>query len=187
MRGHELTTRAELFRDQPDHPRAKEPYYKLQLGPLERLPRPILARKWHRLTFLYTTGERLLAAEDLNDLVIQSEERELLWKALRERGLQAERHYETQQGLPQRSGPPVYAGEPGHSARREWGGAAEAQGATGVALSVLSGCGGESRTAERGVDDCRRSRAPRRAGGIGVTAMGNRSDALDELQCGSVS
>src|SRR3989304_3044887 len=33
VRGHELTTRAELLRDEPDHPRAREEYYKLQLGP----------------------------------------------------------------------------------------------------------------------------------------------------------
>jgi hypothetical protein len=93
VRGHELTTRAELLRTQPDHPRASEPYYKIQLGPLERLPRPIPSRKWRRLAFLYTTGERLLAATELNDLIVQSAEREILWQALRERGLAAERAY----------------------------------------------------------------------------------------------
>src|SRR5574338_60072 len=41
VRGHELTTRAELLRDEPDHPRAREEYFKLQLGPLEKLPRPV--------------------------------------------------------------------------------------------------------------------------------------------------
>jgi hypothetical protein len=96
VRGHELTTRSELLRTQPDHPHASEPYYKIQLGPLERLAMPIPSRKWRRLTFLYTTGERLLAATEINDLIIQSEERELLWKALRERGLTAERQYEAQ-------------------------------------------------------------------------------------------
>jgi len=35
VRGHELTTRAELLRDEPEHPRAGEEYFKLQLGPLE--------------------------------------------------------------------------------------------------------------------------------------------------------
>jgi hypothetical protein len=98
VRGHELTTRAELLRTQPDHPRAQEQYYKIQIGTLERLPRPIPSRKWRRITFFYTTGERLLRAGELNDLIVQSEERELLWKALRERGLQAERQYETQKG-----------------------------------------------------------------------------------------
>jgi len=93
VRGHELTTRAELLRTQPGHPRAGEQYFKIQLGPLEKLPQPIPSRKWRRLTFLYTTGERLLAATEINDLILQSEERELLWKALRERGLAAERGY----------------------------------------------------------------------------------------------
>src|SRR5512137_1965128 len=41
VHGHELTTRAELLHNEPDHPRAREEYYKIQLGPLERLPRPI--------------------------------------------------------------------------------------------------------------------------------------------------
>jgi hypothetical protein len=98
VRGHELTTRAELLRTQPDHPRATEPYFKIQLGPLERLPRPIPSRTWRRLTFLYTTGERLLAALELNDLIVQSAEREQLWQALRERGLSAERQYESAPG-----------------------------------------------------------------------------------------
>ena len=87
VRGHELTTRRELLRDQPDHPRAAEEYFKIQLGPLEQLSRPILAEKWKRLTFLYTTGEYLLKAKTLNDLVVQSDERQLLWQSLRERAV----------------------------------------------------------------------------------------------------
>lgn len=98
VRGHELTTRAQLLRTQPDHPRAAEPYYKIQIGPLERLERAIPSRAWRRLTFLYTTGEHLLRAEELNDLIVQSAERERLWKALRERGLQPERQYRREQG-----------------------------------------------------------------------------------------
>ncbi|MGA2502816.1 MAG: hypothetical protein ABSG01_01845 [Anaerolineales bacterium] len=85
VRGHELTTRAELLKDESDHPRAGEEYYKIQIGPLERLPHPVVAEKWKRLTFLYTTGEYLLKAKTLNDLVVQSDERALLWQSLRER------------------------------------------------------------------------------------------------------
>src|ERR1700752_1381228 len=85
VRGHELTTHGELLKDEADHPRAREEYYKIQLGGLEKLPQPIVADKWKRLTFLYTTGEYLLNAKLLNDLVVQSEERDLLWKSLRER------------------------------------------------------------------------------------------------------
>jgi hypothetical protein len=92
VRGHELTTRRELLRDEPDHPRAGEEYFKIQLGPLEKLPRPILADKWRRLTFLYTTGEYLLKAQTLNDLVVQSDERQLLWRSLRERAAEQQRY-----------------------------------------------------------------------------------------------
>ena len=85
VRGHELTTRGELLKDEAEHPRAKEEYYKIQIGGLEKLPQPIAADKWKRLTFLYTTGEYMLNAKLLNDLVVQNEERDLLWKSLRER------------------------------------------------------------------------------------------------------
>ena len=85
VRGHELTTRDELLKDEADHPRAKEEYYKIQIGGLEKLKQPILSEKWKRITFLYTTGEYLLQAKTLNDLVVDSDERELLWRSLRER------------------------------------------------------------------------------------------------------
>lgn len=88
VRGHEMATRAELLRSEPDHPRAREEYYKIQLGPLQTLPQPIAAGNWRRLTFLYTTGELLANAHSLSDLVVRSEERGLLWRSLRERALQ---------------------------------------------------------------------------------------------------
>lgn len=84
--GHELTTRVDLFKDEPDHPRARDEYFKIQLGPIEQLAQPILAKKWRRITFFYTTGEYMLQAETINDLVVHSEQRQTLWQALRERG-----------------------------------------------------------------------------------------------------
>lgn len=92
VRGHELTTRAELFKDQQDHPRANEEYFKVQLGPLVTLPNPIRAGSWKRVTFLYTTGERLLSSQQVNQLTVHDEERTILWKALRERALQDEQY-----------------------------------------------------------------------------------------------
>lgn len=85
VRGHELTTRGELLKDESDHPRAKEEYFKIQIGGLEKLKNPIQTDKWKRLTFLYSTGEYLLNAKTLNDLVVEGEERNVLWKNLRER------------------------------------------------------------------------------------------------------
>jgi hypothetical protein len=85
VRGHELTTRAELLRDEADHPRAREEYYKIQIGALEKLSNPIVAESWKHITFLYTTGEYLLNAKSINELVVQSDQCQLLWQSLRER------------------------------------------------------------------------------------------------------
>lgn len=87
VRGYELTTRAELIHDEPDHPRAGEEYFKIQIGGLLSLPRPIRADQWRRITFLYTTGDQLRQAETVNDLVVRAEERALLWQSLRERAV----------------------------------------------------------------------------------------------------
>ena len=96
VKGHELTTRGELLRDQPDHPRVNEEYYKVQIGPLQELPAPIPAVKWRRITFLYTTGEYLFNAHTISDLVVHSEERQVLWKALRDRLAHKEEYRTTQ-------------------------------------------------------------------------------------------
>lgn len=98
LRGHELVRRADLFRDEVDHPRAQEEYFKMQVGALQALPRPILAGNVRRLTFLYTTGALFRTAETVTDLVVSAEEREGLWRALRERASQADR-YHTQDEL----------------------------------------------------------------------------------------
>lgn len=103
VRGHELTTRGELLRDEADHPRAQEEYFKIQIGGLEKLSQPIVADKWKRLTFLYSTGEYLLNAKKLNDLVVEGEERQTLWRNLRERA-ENEQLYKTD--LPEVDIPP---------------------------------------------------------------------------------
>ena len=103
VRGHELTTRGELLKDEAEHPRAKEEYFKVQIGALEKLKEPVKTDKWKRLTFLYSTGEYLLNARTLNDLVVAGEERQILWKSLRERA-ENEQIYKT--NLPEADIPP---------------------------------------------------------------------------------
>ena len=99
VRGQELTTRLELFRDEADHPRAAEEYYKLQIGPLQPLSKPIEAGRWHRITFLYTTGANLSKAGTIQDLVVRDDQRDLLWRSLRER-LSKPNSYNTGGALP---------------------------------------------------------------------------------------
>jgi hypothetical protein len=91
VHGHELALRADLLKDEADHLRAEEEYIKIQIGGLVRLPRPIPAKKWKRLNFVYTTGQHFLAAESINDLPVkEQEERLVLWRALRERAVASE-------------------------------------------------------------------------------------------------
>ena len=93
VRGHELVTRRDLVPDEPDHPRAEQRYYKLQLGKLVELPHPIPSRRLRRITFVLTNGKRLNEAWEINDLFLGPREQDLLWRALKEARLQAERNY----------------------------------------------------------------------------------------------
>ena len=86
VRGFELVRRADLLRDEPEHPPADDPYFKVHLAPMEALPHPIHAERWKRFTFVYTTGDRLLSARDVTELTVAAgAERDRLWRMLRER------------------------------------------------------------------------------------------------------
>jgi hypothetical protein len=85
-KGHELTTHLELLHDEPDHSRAYERNYKIQIGGLEIMPRSVKAEEWRRTNYLYTTGEYLLNAKTVKDLVVHSEERQSLRRSLRASG-----------------------------------------------------------------------------------------------------
>ena len=87
VRGHELVRRCELLRDESDHLRADEPYFKIQLGPLLQLPKPIPSQRWRRFSFLYTTGEQLERAHEIKDLrVPSSRTRDLMLRERSEKG-----------------------------------------------------------------------------------------------------
>lgn len=71
--GHELVTRRQLFPEQVEHPRVDELYYKVQLGPVQQLARPIISLHWRRITFIHTTWDRLMTAVEINDLLIEGD------------------------------------------------------------------------------------------------------------------
>ncbi|MCE1253842.1 MAG: hypothetical protein LWX83_09865 [Anaerolineae bacterium] len=85
VKGYELTTRRELFKDEPDHPRVNEEYYKIQIGPVQQLEKPLKAGRWKRLTFLFTLGDVFNTAQTIDDLVLKSDQRQILWKTVREK------------------------------------------------------------------------------------------------------
>jgi hypothetical protein len=92
--GHELVYRRELFPEQSDHPRADQPYYKVQLGPLQDREFPIVSLRWRRITFIHTTWDRFMDAREINDLLIVGGQYvDRLYATLKERGIQAEKNY----------------------------------------------------------------------------------------------
>jgi hypothetical protein len=92
IRGHELVRRRDLFPAELDHPRADEPYYKLQLGPLMELELPIHSLRWRRITFIETSWDRFTAAEEINDLYVSGADG--LYVTLKDAGFWPEREFE---------------------------------------------------------------------------------------------
>lgn len=86
-----IARRVDLLPGQPQHARAQDEYYRIELGTLWRLPRPIPSRRLRRITFIPTTLSRLLAATEINDLWDKGTSQDRLWSALLNAGLEAER------------------------------------------------------------------------------------------------
>lgn len=82
--GHELLTRRELIPAEPNHKRAGEWYYKLELGELQHKLPPIMADKWRRVAFLLTTGDRFEAATEIKDLLADQSPTGHLYVTLKE-------------------------------------------------------------------------------------------------------
>ncbi len=101
VRGYAIATRRELIPAEPDHPRADDRYYQIDLGALEPLPHPIPSRRLRRITFIPTTLARLLEADEINDLWVKSNAQERLWAALKQADIEAERQYPLREDLPQ--------------------------------------------------------------------------------------
>ncbi|MDH4138799.1 MAG: hypothetical protein OEW09_19110 [Anaerolineae bacterium] len=103
-RRYHLVTRAELLPEEADHPRAADQYYKVEIGPLQRLPRPIPSKRLRRITFIPTTLERLLEAEEINDLWDRGSREDRLWEVFKREGIEAERQYEAEEVRHRNSG-----------------------------------------------------------------------------------
>jgi hypothetical protein len=99
--GHELTTRRSLIPGQPDHKRADDLYYKVQLGPLILRPNPIVSMRWRRVTFIHTTWDRFQDAAEINDLLVEGDPYvDRIYATLKERDEQAEREYHVKEPKP---------------------------------------------------------------------------------------
>ncbi|GIV78849.1 hypothetical protein FKZ61_008505 [Litorilinea aerophila] len=83
-RRYRLVTRRQLLPEEADHPRADDYYFCIEIGPLQRLERPIPSATLRRITFIHTTLARLLEARDVRELYLREDPFEKLWHALRE-------------------------------------------------------------------------------------------------------
>lgn len=101
IEGYRVVKRREILPDEPDHPRADLNYYKLDLGRLRLLPRPILNSTSYRVLFLFTTLDRLLQAYDLSYLRGPQSIEQLMWDELKRNYINASpQHYILQDGRP---------------------------------------------------------------------------------------
>lgn len=67
--GLELVRRRDLLPDEADHARADELYHKIQIDTLQEKNPPILNQpNPYRFAFIYTTGDRFIAAQHTRDL-----------------------------------------------------------------------------------------------------------------------
>lgn len=86
-RRYQLVTRREMLPDEADHPRADDYYFQIQLGPFQRLESPVPSSTFQRVTFIHTTFDRLVHAQDVRDLFLPEDPFQKLWHALRENRL----------------------------------------------------------------------------------------------------
>lgn len=98
VRGHELVRRIDLIPEEPQHPRANELYYKLQLGEVEKREPPIPSKRGRRVLFLWTNWEKFSAAREWNDLYVRTPAHEKLYDALRAENLDVERETFVKEG-----------------------------------------------------------------------------------------
>ncbi len=96
VKRYRIVTRAELLPDEANHPRAGDRYFKVEIGPLQKLAQRVPSQRLRRITFIPTTLERLLSAQEINDLWLGNPLQERLWAALKAEEIEAEREVEVQ-------------------------------------------------------------------------------------------
>ncbi|HUS69731.1 MAG TPA: DUF559 domain-containing protein [Anaerolineae bacterium] len=88
-----VVPRRELLPEDSGHPRADELYHKIEIGPLQRLPQPILSARWRRIVFIPTTWDKFISAAEINDLYDESSLEDRLWGEFKRHKIAAERQY----------------------------------------------------------------------------------------------
>ena len=94
-----IVQRRKLLPDEEPHPRGDADYYKLTLGKILRTPHRITNETGRRVTFLFTTLEKLKKAREITDLYMKNPVEEILWKELKKNMINASpQHYVFEKG-----------------------------------------------------------------------------------------
>lgn len=83
--------RRQLFPEEPHNPKSDWQYYQLILNPLQKLPEPILSRRWRRIVFIPSTWQKFMDAVEINDLYDGSPLEDRLWVEFKRYKISAER------------------------------------------------------------------------------------------------
>ena len=95
--GVELVYRRDLFPGEADHPRANNVYYKVQLGELIGKVPPVLNLTKRPISFIYTTWDRFIHAQQISDLYSKADYFvDRVYHALRDTGVRPQRFWEAQ-------------------------------------------------------------------------------------------
>ena len=78
-----VVKRIKLFPNELKHPRAGQDYFKINLGQILPLPRPIPSLRFRRLVHIHSSYRRLMTAREINDLYNTSPLEETMYQALK--------------------------------------------------------------------------------------------------------
>lgn len=96
--GSRIVQRKDLLLDEPAHPRASHYYLMFRPGKIKKLPRPIRNKPPRRVSFGFTTLNRLLKSENILQLYNVAPTEEILKNALKRAGIRARAQYYVSSG-----------------------------------------------------------------------------------------
>lgn len=93
-----IKKRIEIYPEEEENENKDNDYYQIFIGDLVKLKNPIPSLKWRRIVFIPTTIERLLNAEEINDLYKTSPIEEILYREMKKKKISTERQLHVKVG-----------------------------------------------------------------------------------------
>lgn len=87
----EVQSRKLLFPKENINYKTRRNYYKISIGEVRTLMKPILSRRFRKIVFIKTTYEKFINAREINDLFDGSSLEDKLWVEMKRKMISAER------------------------------------------------------------------------------------------------